>query len=109
MKEHGEEEMDAPVVCVEFEVVYVSSLAKFLRVVMAGRYPEDWPGYCMLPWHRQTLPFLEGSKVWGSATKFGRPRRTESGGFFFVGWHSREFFSVPPEERRRLYFAAPTS
>lgn len=101
--------MDTPVVRDESEAVYVSNLAKFARDADGNRYPENWLVYCMLPWVCQTLPFLEGSKVWWNATKFERRYQRESKSSYLVEQHKRKFFLVPPKERRRLYTAKPVS
>lgn len=58
------------------------------------------------PWHM--LSFVDGLKVWWSATKFERPHWTESDGSYCLGWHSREFFLVAVGEWRRMYIASPT-
>lgn len=78
MKEHTEDGMDMHVFRDESEPVYVSNLARFVRGVEVGLYPENWLGYCMLSSLHHTLPFLNGSKDWRNATNSDRRHRTES-------------------------------
>lgn len=107
--EYVEEGMDMPVVCDESEVVYVSSLAKFAHDARACSYLVDWLVRCMLPWLRHKLLLSELSSIWRNATNFERRHWTEPDTSYIFGWQNREAFLVPPEERRRLYVATPTS
>lgn len=109
MKEHAEKGINMSVLRYEAEAAYISDLARFQRDIEAGQYPENWMGYCILPWPRHGLYFLEGSKAWCNARKFERRHRTEGDGSYFFGWHNRQLFLAPPEERRRLYVATAMS
>lgn len=60
----------------ESEALYVSRLSKLAPDVEAGRSPEGWWGYCMLPWPWLLLPFLEGTNMWCSAIRLERRHRT---------------------------------
>lgn len=85
VEEHAVEGTDIPVLRDASEAVYVSNLAMFARDIEADQYLEDWLRYCMLPWSRHKLPFLEGSNVRRDSTKFERRHWTEAEGSYFVG------------------------
>lgn len=69
MEKHAKKRMDMPVLRNASEAVYDSKLSKHAHDVGTRRYPENWLGYCILPWPRHTMPFLEESKVGRNATK----------------------------------------
>lgn len=106
-KKHGVDGMNMPVLRDESEKLYVVNLAKFSHDVDAGRLSKDWLGYCMLPWPYYTLSFLSGSRMWRDAIRYECRYRTDPDGAYFIGWHNKEFFPVPLEEKRCSYVTAP--
>lgn len=78
VKEHVEVGINMPVLCQHCEAAYITRLAELTRDVKAGQRRNDWLGYYMLQWPHNTLPFLDGSKIWRSATKFEHWHQAES-------------------------------
>lgn len=92
--------IDIPYACDPEELVYAERLEKLHEELQSGH-----PQVSVLAYHR--LQFLSYSTLCWGTVKFECKIRADEERPFFLGFHNQKFYTVPKEERSRLYVGVP--